>query len=530
LSSIADPVHGGATAPLPKVDSALALGCFAAAVTAGLVGAFVGLDAFGFWFDELFTRRVVDPAAGLEGLFARIASDVHPPVYPMLLFFYAKVTGESDQALRAFSAVSACAAVLTFVAATTGAFSLRGRLFGAAVATSSLFWFFQSQNARSYALCLLIGAGIAALSLRLIQARQDRAGGRVLALLLALMLVGSFTHFYVLYESLAVLMVLALLRTRDRVVTIGAAGLLVVAVSLYVKLVMAPHSQASLDNNWYPNNPGWYLQVLASSWQYTFGLAGGVALAVCAGAAVVARLPGHSGLRWRPSPAFVLLAGVPAIVLLGAIVSSTLLSPNFFDRNYLVISPFFWAIAAALYDAATVGTPARMRRVVNVSTSLLIVSMAAIVLQRPQSERPRVLYEPFRESAEWVSAQQQCRDAVVPVITTDRRAWYKPGFADALYGSVYGYYLAGFAKPQLIFLEDLRSGDVDPDLIGELSARAAGHGCPILAWSAHNVGPRTFDEASRALLRAIGGPAATSSPKLKRFEEGQTGFALYVDR
>jgi uncharacterized membrane protein len=138
-----------ASSSLGELADGLALACFGAAVVAGLAGAFIDLDAFGFWFDELFTRRVVDPAAGLDGLFARIATDVHPPVYPAALFLHAKIFGESDMALRAFSALSACAAVLVFVAATGGTFSLRGRLFGAAVATSSLFWFFQSQNARS---------------------------------------------------------------------------------------------------------------------------------------------------------------------------------------------------------------------------------------------------------------------------------------------------------------------------------------------------------------------------------------------
>jgi hypothetical protein len=513
---------------LGELADGLALACFGVAVVAGLAGAFVGLDAFGFWFDELFTRRVVDPAAGLDGLFARIATDVHPPVYPAGLFIYAQVFGESDAALRAFSALSACAAVLVFVTATGGTFSLRGRLFGAAVATSSLFWFFQSQNARSYALCLLISAGILALSLSLLRSWQNRRNGRAIPALLALMLVGSFTHFYVLYESLAVLGVLVLVRPQNRFTLMAAACLLILAAALYMKLVMVPHSQASLDTNWYLNTPRWYLQVLASSWQYTFGFAGGVALGLCGAIALTNRSSRHAAMRWRPSPTIMLLAGVPVIVLLGAIVSSTLLSPNFFDRNYLVISPFFWAIAAALYDTATAASPAPVRCAVNVALSVIVVCMATIVLQRPQAERPTVLYEPFRESADWVSTQAQCRGAIVPVITTDRRVWYKPGFADELYGSIYGYYLSGFARPQLIFVEDLGAGHVDPALAAELRARLAGQGCPIVAWSVHNIGPRTFNEATGALLRTIG--AQPSAAKLKLFEQGQTGFALYLDR
>src|ERR1700738_2277047 len=136
---------GAGTRASGNIDGLLATWCFAAACAVALAGAFVGLDTFGFWLDELFTLRVLQPYDGSGGLFARIATDVHPPLYPVLLFLYSKVAGDSDAALRSFSAFSACAAVLTFVAATKSAFSLPGRLFGAALATGSLFWFFQSQ-------------------------------------------------------------------------------------------------------------------------------------------------------------------------------------------------------------------------------------------------------------------------------------------------------------------------------------------------------------------------------------------------
>src|SRR5690606_33477660 len=103
-----------------------------------------------------------------------------------------------DEALRLFSAIWAVAAVVLFIAATGSAFSLPGRLFAAALATASNFWFYQAQNARFYALGFFIGAAILAVSIALLRPREpgeEPTNWRV-PLLFGLMLFGSFMHFY----------------------------------------------------------------------------------------------------------------------------------------------------------------------------------------------------------------------------------------------------------------------------------------------------------------------------------------------
>lgn len=524
LSSIA---HAPASAPGFSMDRAFATAAFAAAVVVGLVGAFIGLDSYGFWFDELFTARVLEPAAGSGDLWARIATDVHPPVYPTLLFLYAKLAGTGDAALRSFSALAAVGAVLVFIASTRTVFSLSGRLFGAAMATASLFWFFQSQNARSYALCLVFSAAILAQGLAWAEGRREvRARG--LAVLFAVMLVGSFVHFYVMYEALAVLIVLALLRRRERYVFVAMAVALAAASMLYVRLVMVPFAQASLGDNWYPNYPAWYLAVLKSCWQYTFGTAGGLALALCG---AIALMPGRSAPGLPKSfggPRLALLVGVPVLVLLGAIVSSTVLAPNFFDRNYLVLSPFFWALASSLYDGAVERADYKRRAALNVALSLIVIAMAAVVMQRAPSERPSVLYEPFRESAQWVGSQPACRGQAIPIITTDRKSWYRPGFAQDLYASIYGRYLHGFTEPRLLFMEDLAAHRIDADLAEELRRRVDGQGCSVLAWSVHNMTAGTLAKARVDLLQAIDRSGAGARLRIQEFHQGATGYAIYV--
>jgi hypothetical protein len=510
-------------------DALVAIGCFGLGCVAGLAGAFVGLDTHGFWFDELFTARLIEPDG--TSLMARIATDVHPPVYLVLLSLYSQVAGDGDAALRSLSALSACAAIVVFVAATRQAFSLPGRLFGAAMATGSLFWFFQAQNARSYALCFLIGAGILGCCLALLDERQGRGNARLLlGGMIALMFAGSFVHFYVMYESLAVLIMLFVLSRRYRQVTPAAAAALLVATALYMKLVVEPHSLVSLNDNWYQNNPTWYFLVLKSCLQYTWGDAGLLAIALCAGVLLAGRMAQRTDSSFALDRVTALLVGVPVLVLIGAVVSSTLAAPSFFDRNYLVLSPFLWAFSARLYDAATIGARPPVRLALNVALGAIVLSMASIVALRLPSERAPPLYEPFRESAQWIRTLPACRDQIVPVITTDRASWYKTGYAETIYTSGYGRYLHGFARPKLVFFEDIRAHRLAADLKAELQRRLDGEGCPVLAWAAHNMSAGAIAVAKDELLDGTNRPASRSKVTAKAFQDDGLGFVLYVER
>lgn len=510
----------------PDADRRLAVAGFGLAAAIGLVFAFVGLDTHSLWFDELFTAKLLEPWPGTT-LFDRIVTDVHPPLYLLGLGAFTRLFGASEAMLRLPSALVACAAIGVFVLGTRASFSLPARLFGAALATGSLFWFNQAQNARSYALCLLIVAVILALALA--RLRGER-GGRLPALLL-LMLAGTFTHFYVLYVSLAVLILLGLFGRRDRVVLAAAAVGLVLAAGLYVKLVIEPHTRVSLGDNWYRNDPGWYLAVLRSCLLYTLGTPGLVAVLLAA----VALLHGWraSGGRLKPDRTTLFLAGTPVLVLLGAIAGSALLAPNFWDRNFLIVSPFFWALGARLYDAAIDKATPAIRLALTAALAMLVLSMAGVAAARLPGAEPRVLYEPYRQSAEWIRSLPACRGETLPVVTTDSPSWYKAGYAELIYGSAYGHYLQGFAPTALVFSRDLARGTLPAGLIRDLQRRLAG-GCPVLAWSAHNMSPEMIAWIEARLLAVLGGDADRAASRdqvaIRVFEDGTPGYVLYVKR
>ncbi|HEY4171316.1 MAG TPA: glycosyltransferase family 39 protein [Reyranella sp.] len=499
-------------------DRMVAVACFGVACAIGLVFAFVGLDTHSLWFDELFTARLVEPTSGTT-LFARIATDVHPPLYLFTLSAVTRLVGDGETGLRLLSAVTACGAILVFVLGTRAIFSLPARLFGAAMATGSPFWFNQAQNARSYALCLVIVSGLLVVSLALLNAERRR--GLLLLVLLGLAVAGSFTHFYALYVGLSVLIMLGLVGRRDRLLLAVAAATLVLAVGLYVKLVIETHTRVSLNDNWYRNDVAWYLDVLRSCIAFTLGPQGLVAIVICLVAII-------HGRRSQPDRVTLFLLGVPLLVLAGAIVSSTLLAPNFWDRNFLIVSPFFWALTARAYDTAVEKATPALRLALASALSVLVLSMSSIALARLPSAEPRVPYEPFRQSAHWIQTLPACRGQILPVLTTDHPSWYKPGYAEMIYGSAYGRYLEGFAPTELVFTRDLALGMLPSSLTAELERRLAGQGCPVVAWSAHNMAPGIADWIRVQLLASAGRAADDPRIAIRSFDDGAMGYVLYV--
>ena len=91
-------------------DRTVAVACFGLACAVGLAFAFVGLDTHSLWFDELFTARLLEPTPGTTP-FARIATDVHPPVYLFILSAVTRPVGDGEIGLRLLSAIAACGAV-----------------------------------------------------------------------------------------------------------------------------------------------------------------------------------------------------------------------------------------------------------------------------------------------------------------------------------------------------------------------------------------------------------------------------------
>lgn len=517
-------------------DSKIAIACFALAGAIGLAGAFVGLDYKSFWVDELYTAGIVEPMGREGNLFTRIAGDLNSPLYFILVFLYSKIVGTSDAALRSFSALSGCVAVVLFIFGTKRSFSLPARLFGAAMATGSFYWFVQSQNARNYAFAVLVGTGILVLCLALLS--EDRAGetsrsSRLAAGLLALSFVACFTHFYLVFESLSALFILFLIRPRHRhLMVLGALGVLVIT-ALYVKLFVGRYSQIVMGNYWLQNSLHWYIFSLKTIGVYAFGKIGRLTIALCI-ATLVARGAGWRTVSWGKfpyEPETVLLAGVPILMVVAGLGSSLIIAPNFSARYLLICAPFLWGLCARLYDALQDDGARIVRVAANLVLSVAVLAMATIVIDRLRPSSEAMLWsEPFRASADWIRGVPECRGQIVPVVTTDSRSWYKPGYAEDIYTNAYARYLRGFARPILVFIEDVSSNRLPADIKAELQRRADGQGCPILAWGVHLVTGEDMAALRDSLAGFLDRPGLGRQAEIRAFRDGFEGFVLYLER
>lgn len=156
--SVAGP-HEEVLGSVPSID-ALTAGTVAAVVTLTVLAAllrFVRLGHQGFWFDEANTALLVHYSPGrMLGLLPQ--SESTPPLYYCLAWVWARVFGFGEVGLRSLSAVAGVVTVPVAFGAAAKLISRRAGLIAAALVATSALLIWYSQEARSYALVVLLGA------------------------------------------------------------------------------------------------------------------------------------------------------------------------------------------------------------------------------------------------------------------------------------------------------------------------------------------------------------------------------------
>jgi hypothetical protein len=297
----------------------------------------------------------------------------------------------------------------------------------------------------------------------------------------------------------------------------------------------------------------WYIYQLSAARQLMVNKWAVLALVTCAGAwllGVALRRGAHqsaqppAGFRtslelgpWhvRVDPIAALVVGVPLIILAGGIVSSSLLSPNFQDRNFLVCAPFLWGAAAKLYDISVHVLAPRLRLIANFALVLAVLGASSIVVGRTLPRNTAV-----REAAHRILDFKSCSGQIVPVVDGTSTEWTKPGYLEAITPAVFGRYLDKFAVPVHLYRAHLAQHKLSPEMRSEIQRRIDGEGCPILLWYGHK-GPATnIATATSELLAAVGRNEAAPAVRSEFFSSYNYGldrsrseyglFILYMDR
>ncbi|HEX5852794.1 MAG TPA: glycosyltransferase family 39 protein, partial [Solirubrobacteraceae bacterium] len=185
---------------------------------------FATLDVQSIWLDEAATIALVH--RGFSGMLSHLpSSESSPPLYYVLVWAWTKVFGAGPLGFRSFSALAGTATVpVLYVGGRS--ISPRVGLWAAALATVNPALYYYSQEARCYALLILLCAGALVLWQRALQAPSTRrvalwAGVSILALL---------THYFAAFLFVPEAIVLArrlgwrrLLAPSGAVVAVGVA-------------------------------------------------------------------------------------------------------------------------------------------------------------------------------------------------------------------------------------------------------------------------------------------------------------------
>lgn len=473
---------------------------------AGLcAGVFVGLAAMGYWIDELWSLWVAGPSNSTAEVVRRALMDSHPPAYYLALHAWTRLVGDGEAATRLLSALCAVGAIAVFLSATGAAFSRPARLFAAIAGASSLFWFDQSQNLRSYALGVLIVSALLGCAL---QARvRGRAGTRpslyLCAALAGLGAVGAFVHFY-LFLTVGLIYFALLVSVADlrlRVVLVGAGCAIAAGVLAWVR---AQQAQTLFTQSWFTNDPRWLAAAIGDAAWSGLGQWSKRALALLTAVAAWGWLHQRGrGSERLATPALTLRlarwlgvvgVGVGAGLTAAGLMISLLLEPSFSGRNLLIASPCAWCAAAWIYDEAMAWAP---RRIGLAAAGLAAIASAlnlGMLDGRLLNRR-----EDWRGSAYALNRLTTCRGRDVPVVTPAYFAPDSPLYRRMTRETFYGRYYRGGGRLVPVTRAELagpRGGELDR----QLSARARGADpCPILAWAVHDLTAQKAAALGRAL-------------------------------
>lgn len=200
-----------------------------------------------FWFDEAFAWNIIIQ----DDMFPRIATDTHPPLYYLLLRGWSDITGDSELALRYFSALTSIMTV-AFVAQIGRELSYQHKgwvylpVFAGLMIALSDAEIFLAQEARNYSLYTFFGCWSMWFYLRWL-----RKGGISNGLIWALANTAlAYTHYQGLFVPLVQgIHALLFLRERQRVNAVGWLALSGVPVAPWFLFVTIPQAKNAIDNS-----------------------------------------------------------------------------------------------------------------------------------------------------------------------------------------------------------------------------------------------------------------------------------------
>ena len=410
-----------------------------------------GLDRQSAWADEITTLLITDPALTFAQFWHLALSDVHPPLYYLLLRSWSAFLGQSDFAARLPSAIFGILTVAT--AACTKSLPESGRLALMALLAVSPGAIEYAQEARSYSLLLLFCTVVTTSCLNFVSTPiNSRAAIRGIITLAVSGILASYTHYFGFLLAVAAGVVAVWAgRVGQRRAQRAGLALAAIVVCFIPWIIYHSHnmSYGVRTAGWIANFPlsatiSWFLRLCLG------GYPAAAALVLFAGAAIATR-PFRQFVRHDP-PMHV--GSSVALLALGSAVLVSLHTAILTSRNLIVLLPPLYLMMAALAAYAI----ARWRALAAAcfGVQLLLMSQALPWYYTAQTK------EQWREGANFVLSQPGCVEGPIYV-----------------YGDTANYrYLVGKSRPRLKLIA------IPPDRADTTRFEPSGGDCRVILWAA----------------------------------------------
>lgn len=186
-----------------------------------------------YWFDEIWALK--QARSPLIGLLASLAEeDVHPPLYPVLLWGWVRLVGEAEWATRLLSAIAGVGAVGFLFLLGRDLYDRKTGLLAAAILAVHATAVDFSQETRAYSLMLMLAV---ASGLTLVR-WADRPSRSSLTAWIAAAIALSWVHVYGLFVLAGQGLWLLWKRPQRRRSFVLAAGLVAVAFAPWVPFLV----------------------------------------------------------------------------------------------------------------------------------------------------------------------------------------------------------------------------------------------------------------------------------------------------
>ena len=377
-----------------------------ALTVAGAALRFSTLDLQSFWHDETVTvGRVLAPS--LFTTLDRVpGSEATPPLYYALAWAWTKLFGSGEVGIRSLSALAGTA---TIPIAWWAGRALIGRAAGlgaAALVAVSPYMVWYSQEARAYALLVLLCALSLALFGELLRGRE----GRWLAWWAVASALALLAHYFAVFVvGPELVLLLWLLPERRRSILVAGGAVAAVGLAL---VPLAVHQADQGHDGWIAQIPlGTRLKDTGK--QFLLGYSGSPARALSAVTAVLLALAGALALwRGRVRRGWWLAVAVGAAALAVPLAAKAVGADYLFPRNMIGA----WVPLAVALGAAALSRAGALA-LAALCVALLALTIAVDIdtkLQRAD----------WRGASEVIGAARAPRAIVVPALGDDPVSYY----------------------------------------------------------------------------------------------------------